>query len=253
MTELEPPTLYIFSISHYCEKARWALDYAGLDYRIKFLPPGPHIAMLKKLGTERSSVPVLQAGTQLIQGSTAIVDWVVSQASDKGKQLQPDADQSLTKEIEARVNKIAGVQLRRYFYSEAIIDQPQMIKSIFTSQLSLIDRLKIYLAWGKICRGMIRHMDLGPAQGIESMAILATELDWLDSLLADGRKFFVGNRFSRVDIAVASLLSPILLPPEHPVYNSLRLPPKMALQVKDWETRPSLTWLRETYRGYRQA
>jgi len=26
------PRLYIFPISHYCEKARWALDYLNVDY-----------------------------------------------------------------------------------------------------------------------------------------------------------------------------------------------------------------------------
>lgn len=30
---MKKPTLYVFAISHYCEKARWALDFFEVDYQ----------------------------------------------------------------------------------------------------------------------------------------------------------------------------------------------------------------------------
>jgi glutathione S-transferase len=43
-------TLYQFQFSHYCEKARWALDYKGLAYAPKNLLPGPGLTHeIKKL------------------------------------------------------------------------------------------------------------------------------------------------------------------------------------------------------------
>ena len=53
--------LYQFPISHFCEKARWALDYKGLDYTTKNLLPGLHVKTTKKLAA-RSSVPGTFAG-----------------------------------------------------------------------------------------------------------------------------------------------------------------------------------------------
>ena len=49
-------TLFQFPISHYCGEARWALEYKGIDYRIKNFVPGPHTAALRKLapGTSRA-------------------------------------------------------------------------------------------------------------------------------------------------------------------------------------------------------
>ncbi|MFT6045245.1 MAG: glutathione S-transferase [Arenicella sp.] len=34
--------LYVFAIFHYCEKARWALDYLQVDYQLLYLSPISH-------------------------------------------------------------------------------------------------------------------------------------------------------------------------------------------------------------------
>ena len=53
-------TLYQFSFSHFCEKARWAIDYKEETYTIKNLLPGPHLNVTKKLAP-KTCVP--QTGT----------------------------------------------------------------------------------------------------------------------------------------------------------------------------------------------
>ena len=50
--------LYQFPISHYCEKVRWAMDYKGLDYKLKNLLPGLHLRTTKKIAA-KSYVPIL--------------------------------------------------------------------------------------------------------------------------------------------------------------------------------------------------
>ncbi len=44
------PTLYVFAISHYCEKARWALDHFGIAYRLQHVVPGLNRVIAKRLG-----------------------------------------------------------------------------------------------------------------------------------------------------------------------------------------------------------
>jgi Glutathione S-transferase, C-terminal domain len=56
--------------------------------------------------------------------------------------------------------------------------------------------------------------DLGPGAAAESRARLETELDWLDGKLADGRAYLAGDRFSRADLTVASLLANFARPKE---------------------------------------
>ncbi len=67
--------LYQFTISHYCEKARWALDHKGLEYAVVNLLPGMHVKRVKKI-TSHSSVPVLAHGGQIIQGSADIISYL---------------------------------------------------------------------------------------------------------------------------------------------------------------------------------
>ena len=133
------------------------------------------------------------------------------------------------------------------YYSEALFDDAVSVRQIFMRGLPLRERLLLRLGWTKIVPIMIAGMDLGPAQGAESQAVLASELDWLDTLLADGRSYLSGRRFSRADLTAASLLAPLVNPPEHPTYAELYVPPNLAATLEQWRTRPILEWVLRIY------
>jgi glutathione S-transferase len=249
------PVLYVFAISHYCEKARWALEYLGVEHQLRHVAPGEHGQIAKRLGAARSSVPYLSVGARVIQGSADIVDWADASASAERPRLTPagNRDHAACVQIEQRIDDIAGVHVRRFYYSEAIVDCPETVRPIFTRDLPFTKKLLVTAAWGKIRKLMIAGMDLGATQGQESRRIVAGELDWIDELLADGRPYLVGNQFSRADIAVASLLSPLVIPPQHPVYANLELPPGIAACVAEWNSRPSIQWVRDIYARHRQS
>ena len=228
------PTLYVFAISHYCEKARWALDYRGIDYELRSLAPGEHGQIARRLGAGKSSVPYLAIGEKVIQGSGDIINWAEALPAANGPRLTPEHDISAALNIEQRVDEIAGVHVRRFFYSEALVEQPSTVRSFFMRDLPWTKKIMIAVAWGKIRSLMIERMDLGRSQGSESQDILSQELDWLDELLADGREHLVGERFSRADLAVASLLSPLVVPAEHPTYAGIQIPPRATSTMQSW-------------------
>ena len=256
---MNAPVLYVFAISHYCEKARWALDYLNIDYRLQHLSPLSYIKIVRSLGATDTTLPVLSAGSLALQGSSQIIDWAESKGKAGreselcGLAVDSDADLTHSREIEQRLDELAGVHIRRYYYSDALLNEPQQICRIFCRNLPWHQQLMLRLAWNKICQYMIRGLDLGAEQGRESRQIIGTELDWLDELLAGNRRFLVGERFSRADIAAASLLSPLVLPPQHPTYHNMKLPPGLAADVADWQERPSIRWIRDIYRDYRRV
>jgi len=244
------PVLYVFAISHYCEKARWALDYLGIDYRLEHLAPGPHIRLARSLGVAETSLPILVDGDFALQGSSQIVDWAQAQSTSLAHNLAPDDDRA-ARDIEQRLDEVFGVHVRRYYYSDALLTQPQTVKPMFARDLAWPQRLVLHLAWAKIVKLMIRGMDLGAAQGRESRQVVEAELDWLDGLLADGRQYLAGERFSRTDLCAASLLSPLALPPQHPTYHRLQVPAAIASDLQIWKQRPCVEWVSEMYRRHR--
>jgi glutathione S-transferase len=60
------PVLVVFGISHFCEKARWALDWHGISYTEVTWPPGLHRPLLKKHGAKGSSLPVVLDGDLVV-------------------------------------------------------------------------------------------------------------------------------------------------------------------------------------------
>lgn len=245
------PTLYLFSISHYCEKARWALEYLGVDHRLRVVAPGQHMRAARKLGLRRGAVPFLDLGGEVIQGSADIVSWAESNARAGAPALSSDETRAACLEIERRLDAVAGVHTRRFFYSEAVVDDPGSVRPLLTAGLPAAQRLGILLSWRLIRNLMIRGMDLGPSQREASRDLVDGELGWLESLLSRGGEYLVGDRFTRADLAAASLLSPVALPAGHPAYAGLKAPPKFAADLERWGDRPALAWVREMYARHR--
>ena len=141
---MKTPVLYVFAISHYCEKARWALDYLNIDYRLQHLSPISYMKFVRSLGAADTTLPVLTVGSLTLQGSSQIIDWAETHCQPGSKSGQEsaqkteipvlaantDADISRSREIEQRLDDLAGVHIRRYYYSEALLNQPQQIRRI---------------------------------------------------------------------------------------------------------------------------
>lgn len=246
------PTLYVFAISHYCEKARWGLDALGADYELRHLPPGAHLQITSELGAAGSSLPLLVSGDLIVHGSSAILDWVDTKNADPSLRLAPDAEfAEACRALEERLDDIVGVHVRRYYYSEAMVEHPESVRPIFTRDLEASERQAVEESWAIVRQVMIDSMDLGAEQGRESRLILETEFDWFDALLADGRRYLVGDRFSRADITAASLLAALALPEEHPTYGLLEVPPRVSRDLERWSRRPTAKWVGDIYRDHR--
>jgi glutathione S-transferase len=244
------PKLYVFAISHYCEKARWALDHYSIDYRLKHTMPGANRKIAKKLGAKSGSLPFLQIGNGAVTGSNAIIDWGEANRKRGTASLAGD-DPDAAQAIEKRLDDMTGVHVRRYYYSDALLTNPASVRPIFSRDLPFFQRHAMRAAWPKIVPVMIKLMDLGTAQGLESRDLLLAELDWLDGMLADGRPFLCGDTLSRADITAASLLAPLVNPPQHPTYSALALPAELAATIADWQDRPTLKWVTQVYAQFR--
>ncbi|MEM8689121.1 MAG: glutathione S-transferase family protein [Pseudomonadota bacterium] len=241
--------LFVFGISHYCEKARWALDWHGLSYQEVNWPPGPHLVLAKRLGAKRTSVPILADGDDLIQGSDKITDWADAHTDARSPGLTtPDACA-----LEVRADKNIGIHTRRLAYAECLQTHPHVVKPALFHNLRPVHSILANLMWPLTRRAMIKAYRLTGNAAEESRVRVETELDWLDAHLSDGRPYLTGGRFTRADIAVASLLSPFARPDALPLYQRMDFPPALAADLARWQTRPVVQWVTRLYSEQRGA
>ena len=68
------PRLYVLPPSHFCERARWGLDHMGVAYVEEPWAVGVHVLLARRLAPA-TTLPILDVGTEIIQGSDRILDW----------------------------------------------------------------------------------------------------------------------------------------------------------------------------------
>lgn len=131
-----PITLYQFPISHFCEKARWVLDYKGLAYQSKNLLPGFHIKSVKKVAA-KSSVPILLIDGEAIQGSPEIIDYLDQHRS--GPSLTPEnpAHAAEAMDWERLADSAVGPQVRMLCY-DIVLEYPAAVISRMTQGGSMV-------------------------------------------------------------------------------------------------------------------
>jgi glutathione S-transferase len=245
------PRLIVFGLSHFCEKARWALDWHGIAYTEISWAPGLHRVLLKRYGAKGSTLPVLLDDETIVQGSSAIIDWAESRANDPTRSLSPQTkDLAEAQDIERRADEVIGVHVRRLAYAALLPTYPHVAKrALFPPRSGWHGRIG-GMMWPATRRIMMRAYDIRPEAASESRSRLESELDWLDCKLNDGRSYLVGDRFSRVDVTVASLLAPFARPKER--YHD-SVPDALAADVGRWSDRPVMRWVSAQYRAHRVA
>ena len=239
------PRLITFGISHFCEKSRWALDWHGIGFDEECWAPGLHVYLAKRMGLKSSSVPILLTEAGAIQGSHGILAWTGKNGS--GSSL----DSTEAQAIEQRADQGIGVYIRLFVYAICLPKYPESVRPALYHDLSLPQRILGRATWPGTRRLMLRGFGIRPDTPGYAKDKFETELDWLDGLLSDGRPSLAGDRFSRADLAVAALLSPLIRPPQMSIYRSLELPPEIENTFSVWMERPSAQWASGIYQTRR--
>ncbi|MGI8738178.1 MAG: glutathione S-transferase family protein, partial [Gammaproteobacteria bacterium] len=119
--------LYQFQFSHYCEKARWALDYKGIPYKPRNLLPGLHVNPTRKLAPD-TSLPILVDDGTAVQDSTAIIDFLDRKYPQRPLVPQDPAHAREALAWEEYFDEEVGVTLRLWFYYHALPDRKRALR-----------------------------------------------------------------------------------------------------------------------------
>ncbi len=207
--------LITIPISHYSEKARWALDYLQISFsEVAHMPPF-HRGATKKYGG--TSVPVLVTDTKVICDSTAILRYLDTLQPGSLYPTEP-AVQALIPELETLFNQVLGVNTRRWGYSSILT--PALIYPKWTQGVPIWEKWLFPIVFPKVKEIVLKSIDITDTSAIESYREIERVFDRVNEILADGRQYLLGDRFSAIDLTFAALAAPILQPPEHHISPS---------------------------------
>lgn len=215
------PVLWHIPVSHYNEKVRWALDFKGVECERKAPPPPAHmaVALWKTRGAEKT-FPLLELDGRAIGDSTAIIAALEQRYPDPALYPEDAADLTRALELEDFFDEELGPHSRLLAFHHIRRD-PEAL-SEFTAELlppPMADNAtaRKVAAKGGSAFTEIRYRVSGEEAAELAAAKILEAFDRLElELERGGGEYLVGNRFSVADLTAASLLEPVVIPPEGP-------------------------------------
>jgi glutathione S-transferase len=239
--------LYQFPFSHFCEKARWALDYKRIAYQPVNLLPGLHVKRVRKLAP-KSCLPVLQDGDVVVQDSAAIITHLDAKYPHSSLTPHDPEGAREASEWEKTLDERIGVPLRLWFYYHMLLDRPRALDFLLTGA-PWYGRPLFKLIFPKVREAMVRAMKINTQTAQQAEQTLLAAVEKLDAALTQ-RRFLVADRFSRADLTACALLSPCCLSAD------LEAPAKFPLPVLELRSKlkkhRSFHWVQEVYREFRK-
>ena len=240
--------------SHYCEKARWALDRVGVPYVEEAHAPLFHVVPVKRAGGRRST-PVLVIEGQVLPDSTDILRWLDAHADRPGTLFGASPDEaSEVLDLEERFDEDLGPHTRRYAYFLILPEKRFALRSLEGNvpwhEVKLADAL--YPAARAI---MARGMRIDRPGFERSARKIDQVFGSVAKRLEDGRRYLVGDGFTAADLTFAALAAPVVLPPEYPARLPTvdELPEEGRRQITAWRESRAGQFALRVYREERRS
>ena len=213
------PRLVTIPISHYCEKARWALDRAGVSYREERHVQVVHRAAARRAGGG-ATVPVLVSGTEGVASSHEIVVWVDERLPHEQRLFSAGGgDDDPLRGVCDRLDEVLGPAGRRLMYVH-MLERRDVALRYNNQGVPAWEHRAISAAFPLAQRFISRALGIRPGVEREDERVVFAELDHVAALLSDGRPYVSGERFGAADLTFAAMAASVVFPP---VYG-VRLP-----------------------------
>ncbi len=238
---MPPRRLITIPISHYCEKGRWALDRAGVEYQEQAHLQGIHVIASKRAGGN-GTTPVLVTDDAGVLGESADV---VAYASGHGPPelgLYGDGpgDREEIFALERDFDEDLGPHGRLWMYHH-ILDRPDLAAKYGCAGVPGWERRALPPLFGLMGRFISRKLGVSADAAAESERRVDATFDRVAARLADGRSYLVGERFTAADLTFAALAGAVLVPPQWgiPLPQPDELPPAAAAKVRTLREHPA--------------
>ena len=212
--------LITIPISHYCEKARWALDRAGIPYREERHLQGVSVWCARRAGGGMTT-PVLVTGEGPVLGeSEDIVRWADERLPQERRLVPADpARRAEALGLARSFDRGLGPAGRRLIYAHLLGHRDELLDVNNQGLPPWEDRVA-RTVWPAIALAVRIRLRMPRAPQPEDERIVQEAFDRVADRLGDGRRFLCGERFTIADLTFAALAAPAIAPPRY----GIRLP-----------------------------
>jgi glutathione S-transferase len=242
------PTLWHIELSHYSEKARWALDYKGVAHRRRTPLVGFHqLAAMALTRSRHRRMPVLQLDGRAIADSTAVIAALEQRHPEPPLYPAEPGERARALALEDFFDEVLAPAVRSFAWHH-VLGEPGGIGNAVAPHRPAVRRL--LNGSTPLAKRVIRG-DYGAtaanAEGSRT-AILAAA-DRVEAELQPSG-YLVGERFSVADLAGAALFTPLMTPPQRPYLPEVF--PAAVLELNDELcARPAGRWVLDMYARHR--
>ncbi len=245
--------LITISISHFCEKARWALDRLAIPYIEE-----RHVPLIHRLATSRSgggkTVPVLVTEAGAFGDSTDIINYI-DPLAPATKKLYP-ADAQLRGEVE-KLEDLFDTQLgpstRVWFYFY-MLDNRELMLKLFGAGVEPVEQELFAIVFPSIQEAMRRGMNITAEFATAAQDTIKRSFETVSGMLADGRTYLVGDSFSAADLTFACLAAPVVWPSEYGAWlpELSEIPGEMQAVIEELRETPAGKYALRLFREERR-
>ncbi len=229
--------LLTIPISHFCEKARWALERAGLAYREERHVQGVNRIVSKRAGGH-GTLPVLVCEIGVLAESEAILRYADQHLAEP-QRLFPDGEDEVTalcRELDAGL----GPDGRRLMYAHMLPRKDFMLEFNDVGVPRWEDVMMRRL-WPVVARWGARELEVRDDTLEQDRPRVLSAFDAIAARLEDGRPYLFGERFTAADLTFAALAAAVVAPPGYgtPLPQLDVLPEPVARDVAAFRAHPA--------------
>src|SRR3954454_79057 len=246
MSEL--PVLWHLKVSHYNEKARWALDYKRIPHVRRAVMPGRHHKLAAQL-TGGRTLPVLVLDGQAIGDFSRIIE--VLELRHPASPLYPldPLQWRRALELEDCSDEELG-PASRLLCLHHLLPDPGLLLRTFTPDLRAPQRAVARAIYPRVRRTIAQRFRIDEAGAARAFGQLhAAGARFRSELQPSG--YLVGDQFTVADLTLASLLAPLVAPKQFPYPQPQRDHPRLEPVRQVLDGYGLVEWTREMYVRHR--
>lgn len=244
------PILWHLDVSHFNEKARWALDYKRIPHERRSVYPGLQEPYARLLRGGTSTLPVIEIDGRRVGDSTRIIAALEEHWPEPPLYPADPDERRRALELEDFFDEHCAHELRRVMF-DPLLDHPEL-----WAEATGADRRRgaaVMRVLFPLFGHAVRHKyAVKPDRITQARTAVLAALDRIEQERGPSG-YLVGDSFTVADLTAAAILSPFVCPPEFPYHQvePTRWPDELRRWREPLTERPAFRYLLEMYARHR--